>query len=99
MTCKLGRQRNYPLPRIITVTLKVQLYLNCSPPWIFFFEHSRDIFFKENFHKVAPAGFLRIKIEGSDLKPSNVLGRIIKHSQIFQFHFPANIDLGVNFFF
>ena len=41
---------NYPLRRVITATLQLQLYLNHSPQWIFFFQYSRnlEIFFWKN---------------------------------------------------
>ena len=41
---------DYPLRRVITVTLQVQLYLNHSPQWIFFFQYSRNLemFFWKN---------------------------------------------------
>ena len=41
---------NYPLRRVIIVMLQVQLYLNHSPLWIFFFHYSSylEIFFWKN---------------------------------------------------
>ena len=34
---------NSPLRRVIAVTFQVQLYLNHSLQWIFFFQHSRNL--------------------------------------------------------
>ena len=39
--CKIST--NYPLRRVIAVTLQVQLYLNHSPQWIFFFQCSSNL--------------------------------------------------------
>ena len=41
---------NYPLRRVVTMMLQMQLYLNSSPQWIFFFKYSRNLkmFFLEN---------------------------------------------------
>ena len=80
---------------MITVTSEVELYLNCSPQWICFFEYSRNLetsFLKNTSDKYEFFWFKIIILL--------FLEKLPKETQIFQIHFPISIfDLELNVFF
>ena len=82
-------QNLYPLWRLISITLQVQLYLNHSPQWIFFSQLilNRNIFLKEHLWKAFVATYTSFNVmalHSSSHQRCSLKMAILKDSPIFE---------------